>query len=798
MGEFSLCFDNWIGYSASKNILPEIEPMTNGKIFNENFLQANISEKYERIFLFPLGSEKKAEIAYLEKSLDCLKEDGLLIVLMLRFDLSGATYASIRQKILDNYSLEAVFPIKSISKATLFNCAIVVIKNCRQTSKVYMPTRQFDYEKDRKNENNAEMWMERSQKAFKDFKTAKDGFWVDSRNLDNRMDAEYYAPEVIKLRQDLQNRNCEKLEDIADVIFIRNVRALLQEKAKHGEYIIIGSKNIRDNKIHFSNNDEDFCSKDTLEKYPEFSQYILKRGDVLISVFGEIKWAIYDGDDNFAIASPSISIVRAKGGFENHFKMFFGSSIGRSLLEKQLQMFSTTGGAGFQQLSKQTLLQIRVPDTQSMEIAENLDQFEDFVAKIKALFKECGWNIDPIYVDEDSRSDLKLLFGGILRGILIAKYVKSDAIYGDNILMGQLREYKRQYKDLPVYLYIDDGIYEFEDEKFYPLLELPRPELAKAKRQALSGNDEKTKKIERLNYNEASTSDTFLLQQILIQMNEGFAGINKKMDSLSQKLSDLSNRIAGYQSLVERQLELASCEQERDLIIHGFTEECIERIVRETNVLLGRSFYNHEKEKLIASFGEPAWNKMDESSQNFLITSKVTFEKFISMADVVDFSGVCLLVTSALENELTKRFCTGFIAFLEEKYQNNYEKFPPALLSRYSKKCKPTNAKHFEIGSTLCIFNPCNPDWKLTKEQQECTQQELLDYAKNRLMKKCPEEKILSTFEKYAGTINDIRIKYRNKAAHTDALTRTDAKECFDLVIDVTKFLREMLDSFDE
>ena len=215
--------------------------------------------------------------------------------------------------------------------------------------------------------------------------------------------------------------------------------------------------------------------------------------------------------------------------------------------------------------------------------------------------------------------------------------------------------------------------------------------------------------------------------------------------------------------------------------------------------LSGESFYNHEREKLIETFGESAWNKMDASSQNFLITSKVTFEKYTGMANIVDFSGVCLLVTSALETELTKRFCTNFVAFLKEKYQKDYSRFPPALLDRYSENHpKPTKAKHFEIGSTLCILDPCRPDRKYTERQQTITQQEVLDYAKKKLMTGVPENKILPTFKEYAEIINEIRLKYRNKAAHTDALTRTDAKSCFDLVIDVTKFLKRMLDSFDE
>ena len=803
--ELSLCCDNWIGYSTEPDLLREIHSIVNGSIHQEDFLQADISEKFDQILLSTIGEKIFNEVTYIEKSLDRLKKDGILVVLATASFLDETRFAPVRQKILDNFSLEAIFPLKDLSKATCFNCAIIVIKNTKQRPKIYMPPKQHDFERNRKNENDVEMWINQAKKAFICYKCGEGDSWVDSQNINNRFDPEYYIPENIQCRKELQEKKTMALLEIADVFstnrlgFDSETRETIEKKS-HGDYVFVTPRHMHNGKISLDDDHNDFCLKEDLSRIPSESKYILKSGDILISTLGfQIKWAIYDGDNDFAIANRLMAIVRAKNGCEKIFKMFFSTPLGKEMLEKQLRMSST--GSNIAHLSLQSILNIRVPDLKSMEFADSLYKYKDFVAKIKVLFKECGWNIEPIYVDEDSRSDLKLLFGGKLRGIVIARYIKSDSIYDNEILVGQLKKYREQYVGVPVYLYIDDGIYEYDDDIFYPLLELPRPELAKARRQTVSESVQKEKKVEPLNHNEASTTDTFLLQQIFAQMKEikeGVAGLNQKMDILSKKLSEISNQITSYQSVVERQLEYASSDQEKEVIIRGFTEQCIEQIKNKTKEFSGLAFYNHEKEKLIESFGESAWNKMDASSQNFLITSKITFEKYISMADVVDFSGVCLLVTSALENELTKRFCTGFIAFLDDKYQKKYENFPPALLNRYSKTKRPTNAKHFEIGSTLCIFNPSLPDWKLTKEQQECTQQELLDYAKNRLMKECPEEKILPTFKKYAVTINDIRIKYRNKAAHTDALTRTDAKECFDLVIDVTKFLREMLDSFDE
>ena len=801
--EFTLCCDNWVGFSRNQELLSEIETITKRVIPHETFFEANISEKFDRVILVPIDGEKKYN-EYFEKALDCLKENGVLIALSLQSFLNDARNAVIRKKIRDNFSLEAVFPIRNISKATRVRCSIVVIKNTQQSPKVYMPIQEFDSERTVVNQCDEVRWLDCAEMAYEKFKNGENSYWVDSRLIDNRFDSGYYDPELVKFRQELHHKNCVKLKEIATIIFVNGFDIFpWEKKKKHGDYIFVRGRNIRENKIYFNDEDEFFCAKEDLVEYPSISKYILKQGDVLICRFGQIgqiKWTIYNGDDNFAIADQGIYIVRAKEGCEKDFKTFFSTSLGVDMLEKQLRMLSA--GASVTHISFASILEILVPDAKNMKIASDLCEYKDFVAKIKALFRECGWSIDPIYVEEDSRSDLMLHFGGKIRGVVIAKYIKSDAIYDDNILIDQLKKYKVQYKDIPLYVYIDDGIYEYENDNFFPLLELPRPDLSKAKHQVVSENIHKEKKIERLNYTEASTADTFLMQQIfaqLAQIKEGVVNIDQKLDSLSQKLSELSMKITGYQSLVEKQLEYAFTDQEREHIIRGFTEECIEKIKSETKDLSGKSFYNHEKEKLIGSFGESAWNKMDFSSQNFLITSKVTFEKYIGMANIVDFSGVCLLVTSALEMELTKRFCTNFIAFLEAKYQKDYAKFPPALLNRYSKdNPKPTNPKYFEIGSILCLFDPTLPDRNYTESQQLATQRELLDYAKKKLMTGVPENNILPTFKEFAKTINEIRLKYRNKAAHTDALTQTDAKSCFDLVIDVTKFLKTMLDSFDE
>ena len=49
----------------------------------------------------------------------------------------------------------------------------------------------------------------------------------------------------------------------------------------------------------------------------------------------------------------------------------------------------------------------------------------------------------------------------------------------------------------------------------------------------------------------------------------------------------------------------------------------------------------------------------------------------------------------------------------------------------------------------------------------------------------------------YAEQIELIKEKYRNPSAHRDQIKRVDAEECMDLIIDVEKLLKQMIDSFD-
>ena len=242
--------------------------------------------------------------------------------------------------------------------------------------------------------------------------------------------------------------------------------------------------------------------------------------------------------------------------------------------------------------------------------------------------------------------------------------------------------------------------------------------------------------------------------------------------------------------------------REKERILHAFSEECVERIKREIDTNNASREYNTELQKLIHTFGQNTWEKMEDSSRSFLVSSKIAFNNLINIENNVDYSGVCLLVTKALEVEMSKRFGKNFLAYLKGKYRGkeNYYQFPTALLNTYydennTPHKKPIRPKDFTLGKlpyVMCLFYTNG----ITDEQKENYRQKLIEYAKEKLFNEKTDEEILEILKDFAEAIEEVKKDYRNPSAHTNQVKRIDAEECFNLVIDVEKLLKRILDSF--
>lgn len=273
--------------------------------------------------------------------------------------------------------------------------------------------------------------------------------------------------------------------------------------------------------------------------------------------------------------------------------------------------------------------------------------------------------------------------------------------------------------------------------------------------------------------------------------------IKGSIDILADEIRKLSGQIEGYQSLVERQLKLASDDEEEiEHIIHSYVDECSVRIVNELKNSYGVKEQETEEAKLIVLLGESAWEKMDESSKSFLISARVMYNSLIRMKSKIDYSGVCLLVTKALEVELSKRFFKGFVAYMKSNYpgKSKLKEWPIGLLDRAG---NPLVVEKFSMGNIseiLCKWH----DPKCSDEQRENNRSKLLEYTSANLFLDKSDEEIMDLLLEYADEIEHVKNNYRNPSAHTGELNKMNAKDCFDLVLDVEKLLRRMLDSFNE
>lgn len=285
------------------------------------------------------------------------------------------------------------------------------------------------------------------------------------------------------------------------------------------------------------------------------------------------------------------------------------------------------------------------------------------------------------------------------------------------------------------------------------------------------------------------------MQQIRTEINARFDRVDNKLDNMSEAINELASQISSYQLLVQNQIDLAITEEEVERIVQAFANTCVDRIVSEIDSKYSTEAYTQEEEKLKASLGESAWGKLSKESKSFLVSSKVTYSYLVGIKTAIDYSGVCLLVTKALEVEMKKRFFGEYMAYMKSHYPGkaNYDVYPTALISRQYHK--PLREKEFTLGTVAFVLCHSVPD-NITEEQHQNDVCKLVEFSKAELLKEYTEEQIIDLLDEYGEEIAEITKEYRNKAAHTNELKRVNAEQCFELVLDVEKLLKRILDSF--
>lgn len=191
------------------------------------------------------------------------------------------------------------------------------------------------------------------------------------------------------------------------------------------------------------------------------------------------------------------------------------------------------------------------------------------------------------------------------------------------------------------------------------------------------------------------------------------------------------------------------------------------------------------------------WDLLDENSKSFLISAKVTFGSMARTRkpDALDYSGVCLLVTKALELELFRVFFKEYIQYLRDK-KIQINEYPKELLDKTGTTIKADHL--FSLGMVIHIWGlkyGCKKSQILRENNPNY--QLFLKYAQERLYGGSDIE-IANEILKNACFIERTRVDYRNPSAHTGHLTRVVCQECLDYIVDIEKQMKRMLENMNK
>lgn len=294
------------------------------------------------------------------------------------------------------------------------------------------------------------------------------------------------------------------------------------------------------------------------------------------------------------------------------------------------------------------------------------------------------------------------------------------------------------------------------------------------------------------------------IQPDIDYLKRGVEDANRKLDLIETAVNSIVNCISNYQELMERQLGTVGTEEEKNRLMQIFTDECVDKINQSLFAAQSQKEYSKHRLALEIRF-DSAWNKLSEQSKAFLISSKVMYNTLLDLGNIVDYSGVCIMITKAFEVELFRRLFKEYTKYLEEQFPiaAKGDKWPKSLVnvSYYSNQASYCIKKDKDItlGNYPYIMGVFPENCRAPEDERmkEHSKKIFYQFAKEKLFLTIfPEQQIQELIQKYAYEIDEITRKYRNPSAHKNELRLKSASECFDYVIEVQRVLGNMLDSF--
>ncbi len=738
------------------------------------------------MFFPPIGAHGVSNtVAYLDTLLRALSPNGRLIVAITSNLLTANGYRDWRERVL---------------------------RICHLNSLIEMPYRYYEVRgiclidlsmgRPSDNANTVDYYAFGEETAFEELlkrvRAKKPSFTVTEKDLHERWDAGFLDPKFKDARRERESKDTMKLGDVADVIpgcFLHP-----DERTKQGEHLVLVPSLIHNGSIRYD--DERASYVDTSSSDDRFERAVLQDGDIVVSCMGMIRFATFRRANQSVVANQNVCIIRSRPEYRELVTLYFGTKLGEESFNTQAEML----GRGYtNHVSAADLRTFVIPDIKTLTLAAKLQENRDYEDRIAMLFKAEGWDVEREYrlgSNNGVVADIALLTDGKLVGIVETKRLN----HVDDEAKHQVAYVANSWHNAGVslfLLFIGDKMYRFENGDFYRIPDVPAPSDYDAYLRDLSEyrDDPLNSSIKEMPETRVSPASDYAILSALENLTALAEETLAKVNAISAQLQELTDRIAAYQDLVSAQLKYASDDAEmQECILRSFTDTCVNRISTSMRISNSEQLYADEERRLIESIGSDAWGKIGDDARRFLISSKFMYAKLADVEDIVDYSGVCLLITKALELELGKRFCIDYIQYYKNAHPGREGRYgaPLPIVNKYRRYIKP---EAFTLGSFPFIIG-CRYASDISEGEKRNIRNGILEYVKNTILKSYSEthdeEQVLDLLDEYAEEVDRVREEYRNPSAHTNALTRINAKECFDLVLDVEKLLRRIIESFDE
>lgn len=276
-----------------------------------------------------------------------------------------------------------------------------------------------------------------------------------------------------------------------------------------------------------------------------------------------------------------------------------------------------------------------------------------------------------------------------------------------------------------------------------------------------------------------------------LEMADFCLGILQQFGLSSQAVQESFLEIQDLRKSLKEDLD--SLDPLRSEKAHGLFQDRVVKLqmdlISRTNLAKNKDFY---RDQIIDLWSERAWGKLNESSKNFLISSLISFDdlKKRDGGNHLDYSGVCMLTSKAVDTMDSLIFYRGYRNFLRDKYGQDYEKWPAPMVNRFANG--PLSNQDFTLGRVRYILGLEERGGRVRIVSNQAYG-EFLAYARSHLLSAYQDAQIQKILEDSLVFIEKTRLEFRNKTAHRDQMTLVDASRCNEFIITVNQGLKKMI-----